>query len=80
MPNVLLAQVGEKYKKFIFFSQISRWDGAFSLARTVNPTDEDRFLYTHFVNAAFNQHVNTQSAFNAVPCTLPNEDGTWRFG
>jgi len=33
------------------------WDGAFSTARTINPTEDDRSLYCRFVNAAVHCHV-----------------------
>lgn len=33
------------------------WDGAFAVARTTNPNEEDRTLYCRFVNAAVYSHV-----------------------
>ena len=33
------------------------WDGAFSLARKVDPTDEDIAMYQRFVDAAISSHV-----------------------
>jgi hypothetical protein len=34
------------------------WDGAFSAARTINPTDANCYMYKLFVMAAIDCHVN----------------------